>query len=249
MNTPLCAFASGKATRNLAATVDSTMDLPLAPPFDGWDAFTQSWIAAPCAVTAAASAHGHARQTAPQLTPPAVHASTPHAPEPLGAPQAVASQVHTCHQSPTAHVHEISVVATLQEAPEAMTPEGVPVTPEALEASSIALAWKLQQEEQAAFYQAISANTPAAISPGARAAAATPEQPAQMASLASASPEDASLQLALRLQQVSSLSPAPSCACLRHRMRLTLHAVRLAGGTAMAADAVTAVVSRGDGRH
>ena len=87
-----------------------------------------------------------------------------------------------------------------QEAPEAMTPE-------AMEASSIALAWKLQQEEQAAFYQAISANTP--VSLGARAAAATPEQPAQMTPLASASSEDASLQLALRLQQVPSLGTTP----------------------------------------
>ena len=76
------------------------------------------------------------------------------------------------------------------------------MTPEAMEASSIALAWKLQQEEQAAFYQAINANTPANLSPGSRAAAATPDVPAPMASLADAgSPEDASLQLALRLQQ------------------------------------------------
>lgn len=112
---------------------------------------------------------------------------------------------------PTAHAHEKSTVTAWQEAPEAMTPDGVPMTPEALEASSIALAWKLQQEEQAAFYQAISANTPAAVSPGARAAAATPEQPAQMTSLVSTSPEDASLQLALRLQQVSSLRPTPCC--------------------------------------
>ena len=78
------------------------MDLPLAPPFDGWDAFTQSWIAPPCAVAAAASAHtACARQTTPQLTPPAAHASTPLAPEPLGAPQAVVSQVHCCHTTAT----------------------------------------------------------------------------------------------------------------------------------------------------
>ena len=106
-----------------------------------------------------------------------------------------------------------------------MTPFGVSLTPEAMEASSIALAWKLQQEEQVAFYQAISANTP--VSLGARAAAATPEQPAQMTPLASASSEDASLQLALRLQQVSSLRTTP-CYLRPHdrSMRLTLHTAR-----------------------
>ena len=78
------------------------------------------------------------------------------------------------------------------------------MTPEALEASSIALAWRLQQEEQAAFYHAINENTPGAPrSAAAAAAAATPvaEAPLMAALGESGSPEDASLQLALRLQQ------------------------------------------------
>ena len=73
------------------------------------------------------------------------------------------------------------------------------MTPEAAEASSLALAWRLQQEEQAAFYHAINENTPG---PTARSVADTPGEAPLMAALGEAeSPEDASLQLALRLQQ------------------------------------------------
>ena len=95
------------------------------------------------------------------------------------------------------------------------------MTPEALEASSIALAWRLQQEEQAAFYHAINENTPRAPRSAAAAApaAATPAAEAPlMAGLGeSGSPEDASLQLALRLQQACLPSPIHPAARPRHR--------------------------------
>ena len=58
---------------------------------------------------------------------------------------------------------------------------------------------------QAAFYHAINENTPG---PTARSVAATPGEAPLMAALGEAdSPEDASLQLALRLQQAREPSP------------------------------------------
>lgn len=66
-----------------------------------------------------------------------------------------------------------------------------PPTPAELEAQSLALAWRLQQEEQSAFIHAVSAS---ASSPRAR---QTPGGPA----LEEMETDDDSLQLAIRLQQ------------------------------------------------
>ena len=68
---------------------------------------------------------------------------------------------------------------------------GTPATAQEEEVASVTLAWRLQQEEQAAFMHAISANTP--THGGARAASQTPEQ--------METDDDESLQLAIRLQQ------------------------------------------------
>ena len=69
---------------------------------------------------------------------------------------------------------------------------------EVLEAQSIALAWQLQEEEQAAFVQAISANSPVATG-----RARTPANGAQQETQMETEEDDdeASLQLAMRLQQ------------------------------------------------
>jgi len=74
-------------------------------------------------------------------------------------------------------------------------------TPESLEAQSIALAWQLQQEEQAAFQEAISAHSPAPGSRSSRRSApAVPDQTLEQME-AEIDDEDASVRLALQLQQ------------------------------------------------
>ena len=216
------------------------MDLQLAPPHDAWDALTQSWITElPQAALARAQAVPAASLTKAKLSisPPPSKPSPPWVPPPVVTPQVPAAEA-----APPAA---------------ASGSEEVPMTPEAQEASSLALAWRLQQEEQAAFYHAIHENTPG---PTARSIAATPGEAPLMGALGEPeSPEDASLQLALRLQQARSqlplspavlpcVSPAPSrsppaglpsiprgCCC--------------AGGAALAADAVAPDLHGGDGRR
>jgi len=158
------------------------MDLQLAPPHDAWDALTQSWITElPQAALARAQAVPASSLTKAKLSisPPLSKPSPQWVPPPVVTPQVPAAEA----------------------APPAATSgsEEVPMTPEAQEASSLALAWRLQQEEQAAFYHAIHENTPG---PAARSIAATPGEAPLMGALGEPeSPEDASLQLALRLQQ------------------------------------------------
>lgn len=169
------------------------MDLTLATPHDAWDALTQSWVTdLPLAALARAQAVSAASLTKAKLSiSPPLKPSPPWVPPPVVTPQVPAAEA----ASPAA----------------ASGSEEVPMTPEAAEASSLALAWRLQQEEQAAFYHAINENTPG---PTARSVAATPGEAPLMAALGEAeSPEDASLQLALRLQQArepSSLSVSPA---------------------------------------
>ena len=154
------------------------MDLKLAPPHDAWDTLTQSWVTdLPLAALARAQAVHIAK--AKLSTSPLSKPSPPWVPPPVVTPQ-----------MPAAEAASLAAASGSEE---------VPMTPEAAEASSLALAWRLQQEEQAAFYHAINENTPG---PTARSVAATPGEAPLMAALGEAeSPEDASLQLALRLQQ------------------------------------------------
>ena len=95
------------------------------------------------------------------------------------------------------------------------TPEGLshdaksatPSTPAELEAQSIALAYKLQQEEHAAFLQAVRVNSPSPRSAATAPVAVEHAMPAgavhqHMTELEEgADADDESLQLALRLQQ------------------------------------------------
>ena len=170
-----------------ARTTRAHMDLQLAPPHDAWDALTQSWITElPQAALARAQAVPAASLTKAKLSisPPLSKPSPPWVPPPVVTPQVPAAEA-----APPAA---------------ASGSEEVPMTPEAQEASSLALAWRLQQEEQAAFYHAIHENTPG---PTARSIAATPGEAPLMGALGEPeSPEDASLQLALRLQQARDRS-------------------------------------------
>ena len=156
------------------------MDLTLATPHDAWDALTQSWVAdLPLAALARAQAVPAASLSKAKLS------ISPSKPLPPWVPPSVVTP-----QVPAAEAASPAAASGSEE---------VPMTPEAAEASSLALAWRLQQEEQAAFYHAINENTPG---PTARSVAATPGEAPLMAALGEAeSPEDASLQLALRLQQ------------------------------------------------
>ena len=209
------------------------MDLQLSTPHDAWDALTQSWVVdLPLAALARAQAVPAAATilTKAKLTPPS-KPSPPWVPPPVVTQQVPAPET----VSPAA----------------ASSREEVPMTPEAMEASSLALAWRLQQEEQAAFYHAINENTPG---PTARSMAATPGEAPLMAALGDAgSPEDASLQLALRLQQAheprflfepSSLSRSP-----RTALPSTPRGCCCAGGAALAANAVAPDVHGRDGRR
>ena len=176
-----------QCARAAEPTVRVHMDLQLAPPHDAWDALTQSWITElPQAALAHAQAVPAASLTKAKLSisPPLSKPSPPWVPPPVVTPQVPAAEA-----APPAA---------------ASGSEEVPMTPEAQEASSLALAWRLQQEEQAAFYHAIHENTPG---PAARSIAATPGEAPLMGALGEPeSPEDASLQLALRLQQARDRS-------------------------------------------
>ena len=178
---------SRRAARTATNRALAHMDLQLAPPHDAWDAMTQSWITElPQAALARAQAVPAASLTKAKLSisPPLSKPSPPWVPPPVVTPQVPAAEA-----APPAA---------------ASGSEEVPMTPEAQEASSLALAWRLQQEEQAAFYHAIHKNTPG---PAARSIAATPGEAPLMGALGEPeSPEDASLQLALRLQQARDRS-------------------------------------------
>ena len=223
------ATVAAAAATVAAATVP--MELPLSTPHDAWDPLTQSWLVDLALVAPARAQPAASFLSKAKLLPPSK--PSPQAPSPLATPQALAPKT----VSPAA----------------ASRSDEVPMTPEAMEASSIALAWRLQQEEQAAFYHAINENTPG---PTARSVAATPAEAPLMASLGEAgSPEDASLQLALRLQQArASAPPGPSPLPQppdrpATRAARTLWSVTCAGGAALAADAVAPDLHGGNGRR
>mmetsp|Transcript_32130 Transcript_32130/g.102418 ORF Transcript_32130/g.102418 Transcript_32130/m.102418 type:complete len:221 (+) Transcript_32130:62-724(+) len=71
-------------------------------------------------------------------------------------------------------------------------------TPRSLEAESLALAWRLQQLEQEALHEAITANSPMPVPGGGGGFGANADGPERMETEGD---EDASLRLAIRLQQ------------------------------------------------
>ncbi|KAL1521598.1 hypothetical protein AB1Y20_021257 [Prymnesium parvum] len=136
--------------------------------YGAWDPLLQRFVAdPPFPCTTAASPPSRIRATPPphgDSSEPSLSAS------PLrdgGHSEAATPAAHAAPASPASHP-----------------------TPAELEASSLALAMRLQQEEQEQFLRAMNSSTPAAR--GARAASEAPEE---------MDTDDDSLQLAIRLQQ------------------------------------------------
>ena len=148
--------------------------------YSGWDPYLQRFVAETSATIRTSKATPHptppSRLGSEDATPPprGMEATMMPPPPPRHA-QTVTPGAPTAHATPTA--------PAAQASPEA------PQTPAELEASSLALAWRLQQEEQEDFMRAM---TPVARTPGGPGA---PEAPEQMET------DDDSLQLAIRLQQ------------------------------------------------
>ena len=159
--------------------------LPQPAGFQSWDPLLQR-VVVPCAA-----------ELRPFLCPvtPATTASNPDA-----------CSYHSATHPPSAHTPAIAtpsatpIAAPAANAPTTPAPGDAPPTPAELEASSLALAWRLQQEEQDAFVRAMSASTPSAGQRGGAAgetAGGTPEGGGEQMD----TDDDESLQLAIRLQQ------------------------------------------------
>ena len=164
--------------------------LPLPAPYSAWDPLIQAprkLRVAPAPVVATGAAIARQEQVA-SVRPPAKIA-TPFTATPFAA--------QTARPAPDPST---PAAAVRQQAPTKAEPASPPPNArEALEAQSLALAWQLQQEEQQAFLGAISASTP---SPP-RSARGAADAPASVPPGEAPTPDsdDASLQLALRLQR------------------------------------------------
>ena len=169
------AFRPSVARLNVRLNVMVVLAQPEA--YSAWDPLLQRFIVQ-------SSASLHASRSTPHIAPANRLGSEDVTPPPRNLHQEAAMmlpppprQATATPAAPATHVTPGAPVT--QPSPEA------PQTPAELEASSLALAWRLQQEEQAEFMRAM---TPVRT-PGA------PEAPEQMET------DDDSLQLAIRLQQ------------------------------------------------